>query len=380
MSRALALGDAAVAVGSVAVADVGGERMLEGVPVEVVGVVDDELGDRAEMRLDAVEVAGVGGQRDELDVVLVGERADLGSPVGREVVLDPVEPDPARVAEPDLVHEGERVLAAAAAHRSEPEPVLVDVERAEAVADAVAAVEGRAVALGAAPPGPARAVPGAQRDRPHLIERDHRPALGRPLVELTAHAPPWPRSRGPAMPSRSGCAGTKDRPARAAARDGRARSRRSPLAQIGGQLRKPAAREWLPQSVGTGTATATIRLRCAAVIRRGRPPPNLGRSDSNRRSLNSWITLRTCDSSVCHIEAICGTPCLVADASRIDAPLPRREVFRLLGHAPQPLALLRRQLAHEHRRGTHHHLQTRVHASLFADRGQFPVQRCGKAH
>jgi hypothetical protein len=36
---AFALVDAPVAVGSVAVADVVGERVLEGVPVEVVGVV-----------------------------------------------------------------------------------------------------------------------------------------------------------------------------------------------------------------------------------------------------------------------------------------------------------------------------------------------------
>jgi hypothetical protein len=73
---ALEGGDAAVAVGSVAVLDVAGEGMREAVPVEVVGVVDDELGDRAEARLDAVEVAGVGGDRDEFDVVVGGELAD----------------------------------------------------------------------------------------------------------------------------------------------------------------------------------------------------------------------------------------------------------------------------------------------------------------
>ena len=52
--------DAFVAVRSVAVADVAGERAGEGVPVDVVGVVDDELGDREEVALDRVEVAGVG--------------------------------------------------------------------------------------------------------------------------------------------------------------------------------------------------------------------------------------------------------------------------------------------------------------------------------
>jgi hypothetical protein len=93
----LALGDAAVAVGAVAVPDVGGECVRERVPVEVVGVVDDELGDWPEVRLDPGEVAGVGGQGDELEVVVVGEGANVGRPIGREVVLDRVEADPARV-------------------------------------------------------------------------------------------------------------------------------------------------------------------------------------------------------------------------------------------------------------------------------------------
>src|SRR5438445_5416738 len=55
--------------GAVAVADVVGERVAEGVPVEVVGVLADELVDRAEGGLDPVEVAGVGWGRHELDVV-----------------------------------------------------------------------------------------------------------------------------------------------------------------------------------------------------------------------------------------------------------------------------------------------------------------------
>src|SRR5919108_4520892 len=42
---------AAIAVGAVAVLDVAGGGVGEGVPVEVVGVVDDELGDGAEVRL-----------------------------------------------------------------------------------------------------------------------------------------------------------------------------------------------------------------------------------------------------------------------------------------------------------------------------------------
>src|SRR4051794_6198187 len=59
--------DAFVAVRSVAMADVAGEGPGKRVPVDVVGVVDDEHGDREEVALDRVEVAGVGRGRDELD-------------------------------------------------------------------------------------------------------------------------------------------------------------------------------------------------------------------------------------------------------------------------------------------------------------------------
>ena len=48
-------GDSLVAVVAVAVADVAGERVAEGVPVEVVGVGDDELGQRGEVALDRVD-------------------------------------------------------------------------------------------------------------------------------------------------------------------------------------------------------------------------------------------------------------------------------------------------------------------------------------
>src|SRR5215216_596488 len=103
--------DAFVAMGAVAVADVAGERPGEGVPVDVVGVVDDELADREEVALDGVEVAGVGGGRDELDPRGGGEGADVGGPVGAEVVLDPVDASPRGDRGADLGHEGKVVAA-----------------------------------------------------------------------------------------------------------------------------------------------------------------------------------------------------------------------------------------------------------------------------
>src|SRR5438046_10513236 len=95
--------------GAVAVADVLGERVAEGVPVEVVGVLADELVDRAEGGLDPVEVAGVGRGRYQLDVVGVGVGTDVGCPVAGEAVLDPVEADVRTGGRQETLHSPERV-------------------------------------------------------------------------------------------------------------------------------------------------------------------------------------------------------------------------------------------------------------------------------
>jgi hypothetical protein len=63
---------------AVAVGDVAGQRERERVPVDVVGVGDDELRQRGEVALDGVQIAGVCGCGDQLDVVGGGERAESG--------------------------------------------------------------------------------------------------------------------------------------------------------------------------------------------------------------------------------------------------------------------------------------------------------------
>ena len=77
--------------GCIAVPDMLGHGEAEARPVEVVGVLADELVDRAEMALDPVQEAGVGGRGDELDVAGVRPGADRRRPVAGEVVLDPVD-------------------------------------------------------------------------------------------------------------------------------------------------------------------------------------------------------------------------------------------------------------------------------------------------
>ena len=117
------LADALVAVWSVAVLDVAGEREGKGVPAEVVGVVDDELTDREEVALDGVQVARVGRRGNELDVVAIGKGADVWGPVGAEAVLDPVDASALGDRATELGHEGE--VVAAAPSWSEPDPQTI---------------------------------------------------------------------------------------------------------------------------------------------------------------------------------------------------------------------------------------------------------------
>lgn len=76
----------------VTVGDVVGNGGLCGQRAGIVGVVDHEFLAGADLGLDALQVAGVGRGRDELDLVFAGVGADVGRPVGRQVVLDPVDP------------------------------------------------------------------------------------------------------------------------------------------------------------------------------------------------------------------------------------------------------------------------------------------------
>lgn len=175
--------DALVAVRAVAVADVAREGVVEGVPVQVVGVLDDELADRLEVALDAVEVAGISRRRDELDVVGLREGPDVRRPVGAEVVLDPVDPQPLGVAAADLAHEGEVVAAASAWAQPGAQAVGVHVIGTEDVAGALEAIERCALSFGALSFGPAAAGVRAQADRARLIEADRDPALRSLLVE-----------------------------------------------------------------------------------------------------------------------------------------------------------------------------------------------------
>src|SRR5581483_6614497 len=75
----------------VAPAEVGVDPSGQHGVVEVVGVVEHELPQRPEVRLDRIGPGAVGGRKAQFDVVLGAPRLDLLGLVGREVVQDDVD-------------------------------------------------------------------------------------------------------------------------------------------------------------------------------------------------------------------------------------------------------------------------------------------------
>src|SRR5215207_3370577 len=180
---AFGLDQALVAVRSVAVGDVVGHRLGERVPVGVVGVLDDELADRPEVALDAVQKAGVGRGEDQLDVGLGGPLADRRRLVGGEVVGDQVDPQARVVAHPDLAVEGEHLAGVLVRPETAVKAVGVHVVGTEQIAHPVRFGVGRAQPLGPLGGRPARPVVGDQLDRPHLVKADHHAVGGLGPVE-----------------------------------------------------------------------------------------------------------------------------------------------------------------------------------------------------
>jgi hypothetical protein len=204
--------------GPFAVLDVAGQCPGEGVAVGVVGVVDDELGDREEVALDRVEVAGVGWGGHQLDVVVGGVGADVRGPVGAQAVLDPGDPPPGRDRGADLGHELKVVAPAPPRSPAPAQAVVVDVVGAEHLAGAERAVVGRLLTLGPTAGRPAGAAIGLRLIRSDRSDR--RPPRGRrrpaPRPSGRGSARPWARSRGRDWPSMCESPGTTapPRPAR----------------------------------------------------------------------------------------------------------------------------------------------------------------------
>jgi hypothetical protein len=256
----------------------------------------------------------------------------------------------------------------------------VDVVGAEHVAGAVAAVERRPVALGAAGRCPAGAVGWSQRDRPHLVDGDHRRALRSPLVERQ-----YPLRLG-------GVVGVRARLPRPRALERQARlSQQS--AEMGGrdlddpfarqpqrEARQRPARERHPLAVGTGAGHRDDPLALLGGDPAGTPAP-IVRAQRVQPPLVELV------DHLPHVRLVghphprdlrCRHACVRRQQDR--RSLTRRLVLRLLGEPLQPHRLLVRQRPHKHLRGTHHHLQARVHTSLVVSDQEFPVERLEKPH
>ncbi len=197
---------------------------------------------------------------------------------------------------------------------------------------------------------PAAPVPRAEALRPLLVEADHDALSG--LLAIEGEDPSsldGVLRIGALLPAaralqRDPVAG--EDPAQLSRRD-----RESLPAQVASELGQAPARIRHPERRGTGAGNGDDAGFVVSRDPGGRPPPRRGRSDSNPCRLKSWITLRTCDSSVSSIRAISGALISVFEASRIRRPLPRRGQPRLLREPLQALPLSRGQLKHEHLRG-----------------------------
>src|SRR5581483_11357319 len=93
----------------VAPAEVGVDPSGQHGVVEVVGVVEHELPQRPEVRLDRIGPGAVGGRKAQFDVVLGAPRLDLLGLVGREVVQDDVDHLAVGSGRPAALDRGEAV-------------------------------------------------------------------------------------------------------------------------------------------------------------------------------------------------------------------------------------------------------------------------------
>ena len=155
---------------SVAPAQVGVQGPgLHGV-VGVVGVGHGELPQRSEGRLDGVGPRGVGRGEKQLDLVLLRTAADVGAPVGGQVVDVRVDGCAVRAGGADRLQRGQRVPGTPPAAVDAPQPVVADRVAAMEVAHPVGAVVGGRQSVGVPLPRPAGACGGTDRERAELVE------------------------------------------------------------------------------------------------------------------------------------------------------------------------------------------------------------------
>ena len=258
----------------------------------------------------------------------------------------------------------------------------MDVERADEVADPVPAVVGGAVALGPAAARPATAVPRAEALRPLLVEADHHAVFGllaveredarrlRLVVGVGALLPaPCPLQRDPVA--------GKD-PAQLRRRD-----LDSLPGQVAGELGQAPTRVRHPERVGTGAGDRDDPLLVVNLDPAGSPAPKT-------RAQRVEPVLVEVVNHLAHLRLV-GEPHtrdLRHAHQRVGreqnrGSLPRRLMLGRFRQPLQPLPFMRRQLAHEHLRGTHRHL-LRSHASGFDGSPggpcRFPVRPFERPH
>ena len=256
----------------------------------------------------------------------------------------------------------------------------MDVEGAEEVAHPVRALVGRAQALG--PPGrrPARALVGDQLDWAHLVKADDRAVGGRLSVEReyalgllpkVGIGAPLPRARALEAEPRL----VEQRSQRGLRQDGGAGR-----FEVGAELGDRPARERDALVVGAGARERHDGVALGGRRLAGAPAPVV-RVEGGKAALVELVDDLAHVRLVGHVEpGDLGRRHLGRRGEQDHRPDPLRAMLRAGRGALQPLGLGGREPAHEDLRGTHDHLQVRVHASRFDIGAGFPVKRLREGH
>jgi hypothetical protein len=247
------------------------------------------------------------------------------------------------------------------------------------VAGAVTRVEGRAPTLGALARRPPRTGRRAQADRPHLVEADHDAVIGRLGVERQdARGLGFVVGVGAGLPGPRALkrqAGRGEDPPEVRRRNFDDRL----LAQVAREALERPARRGNPERVGTGTGHRDDPSALLVGDPAGSPAPQL-----RVQRAEPPLVERVNDLAHVRLVGAHERGDLLRAHPRRRRPHDQRalalDLRRRLAREPlEPIALLGQQLPDEHRRRTHHHLQTRD-ASQFAGHRRFPVNRYETGH
>jgi len=136
------------------------------------------------MSLDGVEPAGIGRRGDQGHVVFAGEPFEILVPMGREVVLDQIEPNGFGVAGPQPPPGHQDIPVGLAFVDGPTQAIAMHIVEGQQLLGSLGAAISSPQPLGMFLCGPALSGHGFEFHRTEFVETDHRSVARGPLVEL----------------------------------------------------------------------------------------------------------------------------------------------------------------------------------------------------